>query len=214
MKMKELFWDVAVGALLLMFSARAAGAVALSLQPGTQTIGVGDPASVDLVVAGLGDFSSPSLGGFDADFSYDPAVVSALSVSFGSLLDLGILGSLRFSDLSVPGVIHLDEVSLESGADLNSAQPGSFTLATFAFEGLGPGISDIDFAFAALSDELGGPLADFSLTGASIEVLRPIGVPDSGATASLLLSSVLTLSVWTSSLRSNRSRAADQSSHR
>lgn len=165
----------------------------LSLQPSPQTINVGDSASMDLVVSGLGNLSSPSLGAFDLELSYDPAIISTASLTFGNFLDLGNLRSSKFSDLTTAGVIHLDEVSFESSSDLNNAQPDTFTLATLGFKGLAAGISSIDFTLASLSDELGQSLTAFSTTGGSIEV-ESSTVPDAGSTAFLLLVALVSLS--------------------
>jgi hypothetical protein len=177
----------------LGFASRAQAQIGVSLQPTPQVINVGDPASMDLVVSGLGNLSPPSLGAFDFDLSYNPAILDAVSLTFGTFLDLGTLGSLRSSDLSVAGVIELDEISFETSADLNNAQPGAFTLATLGFNGVGPGISSIAFTFASLSDEGGLSITAFSTTDGAIEVRRQIGVPDVGSTASLLLLGIVSL---------------------
>ncbi|MCI0538409.1 MAG: cohesin domain-containing protein [Verrucomicrobiales bacterium] len=175
---------------------QAAAQINISLQPSPQIIGVGDPASMELVISGLGNFSSPSLGAFDFDLSYDPAILSAVSLTFGTFLSPGILGSLQFSDLTLAGLMHLDEVSFESPTDLNDAQPDTFTLATLGFTGLAPGISSIDFTFASLSDEQGQSLIGFSTTSGSIEVARRPPVPDLGSTTSLLLLGIVGLVVF------------------
>jgi hypothetical protein len=171
---------------------RGAAQISLTLEPSPQSISVGDSASMDLVVSGLGNLSAPSLGGFDFDLTYDSTIISANSLTFGSFLDLGI-GSLQFSDLATAGAIHLDEVSFESSTDLNNTQPDSFTLATLGFTGLAAGISAIDFSFASLSDEQAQSLTAFSTTGGTIEVTRLTGIPDLGSTASLLLLGIVSL---------------------
>jgi hypothetical protein len=150
---------------------------------------------VDLVISGLGNLSPPSLAGFDFDLSYNPAILSAVSLTFGNFLDLGTLGSLQFSDLSTAGIIHLDEVSFESSTDLNATQPDTFTLATLNFTGLAPGLSSIDFTSASLSDEQGQSLIGFSTTSGSIEVKRSTAVPETESTASLLFLAIATLSL-------------------
>src|SRR5690349_19418405 len=96
---------------LLAFSRPAQATIIVALEPSSQTINPGDPVSLTLVASGLGDHTAPSLAGFAFDLTFDPAILSAVSVAFGSQLDLGIVGSLRFSDLTTPGAIHLDEVS-------------------------------------------------------------------------------------------------------
>ncbi len=54
----------------IVFSTSAFSAT-LSLEPTTQTINFSETASVDLLISGLGDFTSPSLGAFDVDINFD-----------------------------------------------------------------------------------------------------------------------------------------------
>ena len=120
--MKNIVKSLIIGLAALALVSNARAQVTLSLVPTPQSIGVGDPASVDLVISGLGNLAAPSLGAFDVDLTYNPVVVSANPLTFGTLLDLGTLGSIQFSDLSTPGLIHLDEVSFETATDLNNFQ--------------------------------------------------------------------------------------------
>jgi hypothetical protein len=57
-------------ALTLFSLAMQVSAVTLSLEPASSTVGVGDSLSLDLVIAGLGDYSSDSLGDFDIDIAF------------------------------------------------------------------------------------------------------------------------------------------------
>lgn len=160
----------------------------VSLEPNPQTIvGVGGNAFIAVVISGLGNFTAPSLGGFDFDLSYDSSIISAASLVFGSYLDLGILGSAQFSDLSTAGSIHLDEVSFEDPIDLNASQPGMFTLATIGFTGLALGSSSLAFTYAALSDQDGGSISEFGTLNTSITVVASSAVPESGSTFPLLV---------------------------
>lgn len=191
MNMKQLLSSLFTGIAALGLASHAVADVSVFFQPNAQTIGVGNPASMDLVVSGLGNLSAPSIGAFDFDLSYNAAIISAVSLTFGNFLDLGGLGSVQFSDLTTAGAIHLGEVSFESSSDLNNAQPDTFMLATLGFTGLASGISSIDFTFVSLSDETGQSFLGFSTRSGSIEVT---GVPDVGSTASLLLLGIVSLS--------------------
>jgi len=183
--MKKALKHLTIGIVALGAISQAQAVVSLSLEPVLQSIGVGGPASVNLVISGLGNLASPSLGGFDIDLSYDPGVVFASSLTFGTLLDLGSSGSFRGSDISTPGLVHLDEVSFESADDLNAAQPDSFTLATLDFTGVGPGLSPLIFGNVSLSDESGTTILGFAINTAAIEVTGQT-IPDSAATGWLL----------------------------
>lgn len=171
--------------------ASPAGAISIGLQPNASIISVGGNASVDIVISGLGAFSAPSLGAFSMELAYDPAIVTPNSALFGSFLDLGNFGSVQVFDLTSSGLIKLDEISLETPADLNASQPGTFTLATLGFTGVAPGVSPITFTLVDLSDESGSSLnanaanGSITVTGAS--------VPDVTSTLGLLLLGCLSL---------------------
>jgi hypothetical protein len=190
--MKKLLLNVLTGITALGITSSALADVSVSLEPSHQTINEGSLASMDLVISGLGDHSSPSLGAFDFNLSYNPAILSGLSVLFGTHLDLGILGSAQFADLSTPGVIQLDEVSFESAAALNAAQPSSFTLATLSFKGIGPGVGMINFTAGSLSDENGATLP-FTTVAGQINVNGPALIPEASFTAALLLATLFGL---------------------
>jgi hypothetical protein len=184
--MKTLLINLITGIAVISFGSRAVAAVSLTLEPSPQSINVGDPASMDLVVSGLGNLSPPSLGGFDFDLTFNASVLAANPIVFGNKLNT-VPGFGFFTIDNVVGQLHLDEVSLETAAFLNANQPGSFTLATLSFTGLAPGISSVAFALASLSDEQGQSLTAFSTTSGSIEVTRRTGIPDVGSSGSLLL---------------------------
>jgi hypothetical protein len=187
--MKPLSKNLFIGLAVLAANANPSAAVVLSLNPSPQQINVGGAAIVDIIISGLGDQTAPSLGAFDIDLSYDPAVVAPLSAIFGSHLDLGGIGSIQFAELTTPGLIHLDEVSIETPEDLNSLQLGTFTLATLTFNGLAEGDSPLVFQSLALSDENGGTISDFSAETALIRVSAgsPNVLPEPGSTAVTLL---------------------------
>lgn len=162
----------------------------LSFSPSAQFIASGASTSVDIVVSGLGDPSSPSLGAFDIDITFDSSILSASSLSFGSHLDLGGLGSIQFSNLATPGTVHLDEVSLELPTALNAGQPNSFILATIHFTGSSVGLSPLAFQHASLSDENGASLLDVITGSGSITVRAANAVPDASSTTSMMMSAV------------------------
>jgi hypothetical protein len=189
--MRRVVWSLLVGVSVLGMSTEAWGArVSITLEPAAQSIGIGGDVQVDVVVHGLGNHSSPSLGAFDLTFGYNASIVGAISVTFGPWLDLGGAGSIQGYDLSVPGVSFLYEVSAESSSDLNAQQPDSFTLSTIGFHGLAAGLTSIGLDSGSLSDEEANSLA-FDFTGASITVLGGgTGVPDCGTTLMLLCGAV------------------------
>jgi hypothetical protein len=157
--------------LSLSMSGSSRASVTISIVPATQDILVGGMAVVDIRASGLGDFIAPSLGDFDLSLGYDPSILSASSVVFGSQLDFGGFGSLQISDISVPGLVEISEISLETPQDLVDLQAGDFVLATVSFTGIGPGISPLDLSIVSLGDETGTPILISEALDGSIEVL-------------------------------------------
>ena len=139
----------------------------LSLEPTTQTINFSETASVDLLISGLGDFTSPSLGAFDVDINFDNTVISFSTATFGTFLGTSIQGV----DTSTPGMVKLDEVSLESVPTLDGLQSDSFLLATLTFDGTSAGRSQLEFGAVVLSDAFGSIIADPTLVPSSITVV-------------------------------------------
>lgn len=167
----------ALAAAVLSLPARAVPLV--TLDPVTQNIPVGGTAVVNLNISGLGAGVTPTLGAWLAYIASNSSIVGFASATYGTNLDLGVLGTLQFTDSSTPGLLKMDETSFEDTTALNSAQPAAFTLATLSFTGLAPGTSALTFNRLELSDEIGFPLA-YTSTTASITVGTP-GVPEGGS---------------------------------
>lgn len=147
-------------------------AVTIGLVPGSQTVGVGLPASVDVVVSGFGVGLGPSLGAFDLDVSYDDSILAATGVTFGPFLgDPGLGEAILGFDVSVPGLVDFFEVSLLLPFELDVLQPGSFPLATISFDTVGVGASSLSFSEAVLGDAFGQPLDVTSAQPGSIRVV-------------------------------------------
>jgi hypothetical protein len=165
--------------LYLLSMATLAGAVTLSLEPSTSTAKAGDTVSLDLMISGLGDYASDSLGDFDLEIMFDSAVFS-----FGGYSLAGYLGDPNWFEAIdysfgeyVPGRIGLTEVSLLSPTELDALQPDSFTLATlnFTVDLLAKGESTLISICPALvlGDGYGNSLALDAASGATVT-----GVPE------------------------------------
>ena len=142
-------------------------AATISIVPSSQTINVSETAAVDLVISGLGNFASPSLGAFDVDVTFDDSILSFNSETFGTLLGSSIQGV----DTSTSGVVRLGEVSLESVPALDLLQPDSFLLATLMFDGIALGTSQLGFGTVVLSDAFGGSIPNPTLVPANLTVV-------------------------------------------
>ncbi len=60
---------------------QASGALTVSFEPSSQTVGLGSSVDVAIRMSGLGNLMAPSLGTFDLDIAYDPAIVSFSSAT-------------------------------------------------------------------------------------------------------------------------------------
>ena len=172
---------------LLALGVGEARAITLEVLPPTQAAGVGDVVEVHLAISGLGDLIAPSLGVFDVDVGFDPAILSFAGATFGDpglgdQLDLQGLGSF-FALAAGAGVVDLFELSLDPADVLNTEQAGAFTLAALAFIAVGAGSTPLTVSVEALGDALGEPLAA-ELSAGSVTVT---GIPRVAAPASFVL---------------------------
>ncbi|MER0203898.1 MAG: hypothetical protein DU480_08600 [Nitrosomonas sp.] len=137
-------------------------AVAITISPVSQTVTLGNTAVIDIGISGLGDHSSPSLGVFDLDILFDPAILGFNSVVFGDSAlgdQLDLLGFGSITDVkTVSGSINLFELSLDSAADLDSMQSGEFVLARILFNSLSIGDSALQIVVNDLGDANGAAI--------------------------------------------------------
>jgi len=159
-------------AVLLVATSTPAAAIVFKLAPAAQIAASGDAVSLDLVVSGLGDVSSPALGDFDVEVGYDPLALSFTNYSLGLLLGDESLGEAIDFSLGDQGFsVNLGEVSLLFPSELQALQPDNFVLARLDFNVLSllPGSSTaLSLAVNAAGDEFGQPLAVDGVHGAVI----------------------------------------------
>jgi hypothetical protein len=129
----------------------------IGLQPVTTFANPGDAISFDLIISDLGNFAANSLGAFDISVGFDASALSFTSYSLGNLLgDVSLFEAIDGSSGNLGGAVNVAEVSLLSALNLDTLQPGAFTLATLNF-------NVIDLAVGAVTQlsVLSGPvLAD------------------------------------------------------
>jgi hypothetical protein len=175
-----------LGIAALALSLRANANIIVSLEPSSQSISVGSPVSVNLVISGLGDHTSPSLGAFALDVTYNPLVLSVAGVGgLGNEL-AGLPGATVGSGFPSAGVFSVYAVSFESSGDLLSNQPSSFLLGVLEFTGISAGISALGVT-GSLSDETGQISLQFQTTAGRVEVSGgAVSLPDASSNAGLL----------------------------
>lgn len=182
---------VLFAAAVMALAAGPASAITLSMNPVSQTVAPGDPASLDIVISGLGFGAAPSLGTFDVEVSYDDSLLALSAVGIGDpglgdQLDLFGLGSISGDSPLAPGLHDIFEISLDLPTDLDALQFDSFTLATLDFATLGTGIASVGFGNVTLGDSFGAPL-QASVSGARITIRQPSnGIPEPAPLALLL----------------------------
>ncbi len=173
---------------ILAMSGRPATAGIISLDESASSISLGETVSIDLTVAGLGEFVAPTLGAFTAEVLFDPLVLALDSITFGDFLgapdpDHGAgVGSPFETDIFVtqtPGSISMDELSFLFDFELDPLQPGSFVLATMTFTGAGAGVSSVDIGSPLFSDAFGFPISLTGINGATISVASAVPEPSS-----------------------------------
>jgi len=139
---------------VLLVLPSSVSALAIGFNPSPQTVFLGDPVSIDLVISGLGIGGAPSLGAFDLDVTFDTGVLSLVDYSLGPYL--GDLAAFDALDIGfgeyLPGRLNLAELSYLGPAELDSLQPDTFALATLEFETVALGRSSLDVPWRVPSD--------------------------------------------------------------
>jgi len=159
--------------IFLFFSPTTSQSITIGFAPISQEILLGNPVTVNLFISGLGDFTSPSLGAFDLDILYDPAILSFSSYALGAYLGdigLGEAWDLSMGEVSA-GDVNLAEFSLLLPDELNSLQPSSFTLASLTFNTLSLGTSNLGLSITALGDEWGDPFPLIATESGNVNVV-------------------------------------------
>ena len=161
-------------AIFMLFSTTTSYAITIGFDPVSQDVMLGDPADVNLVISGLGDFMPDSLSTFDLDIIYDPTILSFNSATYGDpvlgdQLDLFGFGSWTSTTPGL-GSVNLFELSFDLPSDLDTLQVGSFTLASLTFDTLALGTSSLDINIYALGDSWGAPLIA-SIESGSVNVV-------------------------------------------
>ena len=147
-------------------------AALISFAPSSQSVGLGDPVTVDLRISGLGD---DILTAFDLDIGFDDSILGFQSFTFGTGLDVGFFGTIN-GVFDSGGTVNVFELSFDDDQDLKDFQPNDFILGTFDFSTLSVGTSALSIAVFGLAGELGSSL-DADVQSGSITVTAPAAVP-------------------------------------
>ena len=139
---------------LLMFIAGVhsapSQAALISFNPDAQAVGLGEIATVDLQISGLGD---DILTGFDLDIGFDNSILGFQSFTFGTGLDTFGFGTINGATDFGSGLVNIFEISFDFDQDLKDFQPDDFILGTFTFNTLNIGTSPLDISVNSLAGE-------------------------------------------------------------
>ena len=106
-------------------------------------------------ISGLGN--PPSVGAFDLNVGFDPALLSPTAVLFGPFLgDPDSFEALAAFDFPTSGIVESAEVSLLSPSDLDALQSSNFLLATLSFTAKSSGTSAFTFVGTPRVDDAFG----------------------------------------------------------
>ena len=155
--------SLAIAALAAVGSYSLSAAIIVTVAPQTQTIAPGASTSVQVRISGLGPDTPPSLGAFDFNLAFNPAIVTFTGVTFGDPIlgdQLNLSGTGAISDFSLtsPGLLDFFEISLDPATTLDSRQPANFVLATLQFQALARGTTSLVTSLNSVSDSQGNSL--------------------------------------------------------
>jgi hypothetical protein len=132
----------------------AGASIIWQILPPSTAIVAGQSVTVAAQISGKPVGTAPSIGSFDFDVSFNPALLTPSAVTFGPFL--GTPGTEALTDFNfLPGLVDFASVSLLSPDQLNTLQPASFTLASLTFVAIGSGTASFSFADAIVDDAFG-----------------------------------------------------------
>lgn len=167
-------WGSLLGIGLL--AAGAAQAATLSLSPAS--IGPLTPGTTlvfHLILSGVGDDDSNTVGAYDFDLSFDPSIASFAGFTYHPFLGVLEDDEVIVASGATGSTIDIAAVSLLDGASLVALQPASFALGSITLVAVGPGAFALAFTQSLVSDVNGFDLALTQVDGASVQVVPEPG---------------------------------------
>ena len=160
--------------ILMLSGAQLRANIAIAVIPQVQTVPAGGMAQVQVGISGLGLNAAPSIGAYDLNLAFNPAVLSFTGLTFGDpvkgdQLDPSGIGTISGFSNAPAGQLEFFEVSLDQAAVLDSLQSNRFILATLQFSAIAGGTSLLVPSLNSIGDSQGASL-DAGLQGGSINV--------------------------------------------
>ncbi|MEM9293474.1 MAG: Ig-like domain-containing protein [Acidobacteriota bacterium] len=187
---------VALGALTLA-AGSASAQIVLEAVPDRVEIPPGGSLNVEVAVSGLGAFAAPSLGAYDVQLTFDPAVFDLTEAVSGLELGDPTLGQVISVATVGDGTYDALEISLLPPADLITNQDERVVLFVATFDAIAPGAGVFDLGLnSPLADELGNPLTVVIDDPVTVTTLSPLEIPTLDTVGLLLLVLTLVFSGW------------------
>ena len=166
-----------LAACVALLAGRSASAASLSIQPGSLTVGVGQPFSLDMAASDVTD-----LFAFQFDIAFDPTMLSATSIVEGQFLPGA--GTTAFTPGTIDPVLGLISITADTLFGAISGASGSGVLATVFLMPTAAGTSAVVLSGVILLDS---SLLDIQTTLASGSVtVTPASQVPEPATISLV----------------------------
>ena len=142
--MRKIFGRFIAVGIVALLNTQPVHAIFLSLVPSSATVTTGNTVNVNVIISGLGN--PPSVGAFDLNVGFNPAIFAPTAVTFGAFLgNPDLFEALTAFDFSTPGRVEFAEVSLLSPSELDALQRSSFLLAILSFTAISNGASPFIF---------------------------------------------------------------------
>jgi len=158
---------------ILLCGAVSAWGLSLEIVPGSQTVVVGQQATVDVMLTGL---AGTTIGAYDVTVTFDPSIFPFTSLLIGSGLGNLTGDSIAFGILTF-GVIEVLETSLLDATALAALQTDPLTLFSLTFQAMAEGTSQFEFTNVTVANGDGDAL-DPSLGSGSATVQGTQPVPE------------------------------------
>lgn len=154
----------------------------ISVQPSSQTVNGGKNFSLDVNV------DITDLYAFQFDLSFNPAVLSAISITEGWFLTSG---STYFIPGDIDNTLGTIAFTVDTLVGATSGVTGSGTLASINFTALGPGASPVGLSNIGLLDSSLNDIVAGSTDGTVNVIPGSVSVPEPASLLLLLLGSGL-----------------------
>jgi len=154
-----------------------ANAQTISLDSQVQYVRVGTTFDLSLLISNLTASGVPSLGAYDFLLLFDSNLVSLLGNSLGPALSANPANSLFGTDATMLGQLGIFEVSLESAANLNSAQSNTLPLGSLTFLAQNVGAANFSLSGLAFADADGNALSPI-LNGVTVMLVDRTSVDE------------------------------------